>query len=157
MLYPVRCKAVPYCFVTTELSQLRQCSSACTPTKRDKSTKKLLVCSLRVSRSLMCILLRAQEAAAEARAVEAMDGSSPAEDSEAADINDAWWCPICLGWFDMPVAPPCQHSFCAGVGRACFVLVLHLLRTSIDFVYTCRYSHSSCFEYFIQAFNLLLI
>ncbi|CAM9621080.1 unnamed protein product, partial [Sphacelaria rigidula] len=52
-------------------------------------------------------------------------GCNPAEDLDAsarllvepvavsaADNNDAWTCPICLSWFDMPVAPPCRHSFC---------------------------------------------
>lgn len=38
-----------------------------------------------------------------------------AVETEAPEMNDAWTCPICLSWFDMPVAPPCRHSFCSGV------------------------------------------
>ncbi|CAM9367124.1 unnamed protein product [Hapterophycus canaliculatus] len=39
--------------------------------------------------------------------------SSPASEEPVAN-DEAWSCPICFMWFDMPVAPPCQHSFCAG-------------------------------------------
>lgn len=38
----------------------------------------------------------------------------PADESGEAH-GDAWSCPICFMWFDMPVSPPCQHTFCAGV------------------------------------------
>ncbi|CAN0491416.1 unnamed protein product, partial [Scytosiphon promiscuus] len=39
----------------------------------------------------------------------------PAENLGNEDLNEAWLCPICCSWFDMPVAPPCGHSFCAEV------------------------------------------
>lgn len=30
-------------------------------------------------------------------------------------MDDAWCCPICLSWFDMPIVTPCGHSFCGEV------------------------------------------
>lgn len=41
---------------------------------------------------------------------------TPAGPLPAAEEQEAnWTCPICLNWFDMPVYPPCRHTFCAGV------------------------------------------
>lgn len=44
-----------------------------------------------------------------------ISAKTPAEApaTTAGNNHDAWSCPICLCWFDMPVAPPCRHSFCS--------------------------------------------
>lgn len=59
---------------------------------------------------------RCTQVGAEAGSTMAADApSATVAQTEGTEVNDAWTCPICLSWFDMPVAPPCRHSFCSGV------------------------------------------
>ncbi|CAM9323553.1 unnamed protein product [Ectocarpus fasciculatus] len=53
----------------------------------------------------------------------------PAGEPEEAH-GDAWSCPICFMWFDMPVSPPCQHTFCAGCLKSVVRAAAHRQRRS---------------------------
>ncbi|CAN0111853.1 unnamed protein product [Ectocarpus sp. 6 AP-2014] len=60
--------------------------------------------------------------------------SPPVEEppgEEPGDAHgDAWSCPICFMWFDMPVSPPCQHTFCAGCLKSVVRAAAHRQRRS---------------------------
>jgi len=39
-------------------------------------------------------------------------------ESERDEDKENWNCPICLGWFDLPVQTPCGHTFCGNCLKA---------------------------------------